>query len=287
MKHKQTKGVFLAILAAVLYALSSPFSKLLLEKISPTMMAAFLYLGAGAGMFLVGLTQKKTKEQPLTRKELPYTIGMVVLDIAAPIFLMIGLTMTTAANAALLNNFEIVATSIIALVIFKEVISKRLWLAIGLVTLSSLILSFQDMSSFSFSAGSLLVLAACICWGLENNCTRMLSVKNPLQIVVIKGFGSGFGSLAIALFLGEKVADVWYMIGALLLGFVAYGLSIFCYIYAQRDLGAAKTSTYYAVAPFIGTALSLLIFREMPSVTFMIALVIMMVGTYFASTEGK
>lgn len=287
MKHKQTKGIFLAILAAVLYALSSPFSKLLLEKISPTMMAAFLYLGAGAGMFLVGLTQKKTKEQPLTRKELPYTIGMVVLDIAAPIFLMIGLTMTTAANAALLNNFEIVATSIIALVIFKEVISKRLWLAIGLVTLSSLILSFQDMSSFSFSAGSLLVLAACICWGLENNCTRMLSAKNPLQIVVIKGFGSGLGSLAIALFLGEKVADVWYMIGALLLGFVAYGLSIFCYIYAQRDLGAAKTSTYYAVAPFIGTALSLLIFREMPSVTFMIALVIMMVGTYFASTEGK
>lgn len=115
----------------------------------------------------------------------------------------------------------------------------------------------------------------------------MLSAKNPLQIVVIKGFGSGLGSLAIALFLGEKVADVWYMIGALLLGFVAYGLSIFCYIYAQRDLGAAKTSTYYAVAPFIGTALSLLIFREMPSVTFMIALVIMMVGTYFASTEGK
>lgn len=70
---------------------------------------------------------KDQKEKPLTRKDLPYTIGMVVLDIAAPIFLMIGLTRTTAANASLLNNFEIVATSVIALCIFKEAISKRLW----------------------------------------------------------------------------------------------------------------------------------------------------------------
>ncbi|WP_455718644.1 DMT family transporter [Anaerosporobacter sp.] len=289
MNNKRKTAVFYAILAAVLYAINSPFSKLLLKEIPSTIMAAFLYLGAGIGLVLVGLVQKrlltKPKELPLTKKELPYTIGMVLLDIAAPILLMIGLTMTTAANASLLNNFEIVATSIIALCIYKEKITNRLWFAIVLVTISSMILSIQDLSSFSFSIGSIFVLLACICWGFENNCTRKLSSKDPLQIVVIKGFFSGFGSLIIALILGERVTNILYIIFALILGFVAYGLSIFFYIYAQRELGAAKTSTYYAIAPFAGSFLSLIIFREIPTVSFIIALTIMVIGTYFASTE--
>ena len=291
MTKTRKKATVFALLAAVLYAINSPFSKLLLEKISSTMMAAFLYLGAGLGLFIVGAIQraagKKEKEQPLTRKELPYTAAMVVLDIAAPIFLMIGLSMTTAANASLLNNFEIVATSIIALAVFRETISRRLWLAIALVTLSSIILSFEDMSSLSFSYGSIFVLLACVCWGMENNCTRMLSSKNPLEIVVIKGFGSGAGSLIIALCLGERPGNILYILCALLLGFVAYGLSIYFYIYAQRDLGAAKTSTYYAAAPFVGAALSLLIFRQLPSLSYLIALAIMLAGTYFAATDSN
>jgi len=59
---------------------------------------------------------------------------------------------------------------------------------------------------------------------------------------------------------------------------------IYFYIYAQRDLGAAKTSTYYAVSPFIGAGLSLIIFSARPSVSFIAALLIMALGTYFAST---
>ena len=291
MTKTRKKATAFALLAAVLYAINSPCSKLLLNKIPSTMMAAFLYLGAGLGLFIVGIIQrvvgKKEKERPLTRKELPYTIAMVILDIAAPIFLMIGLTMTTAANASLLNNFEIVTTSIIALAVFKETISRRLWLAVALVTLSSILLSFEDMSSLSFSYGSIFVLLACIFWGLENNCTRMLSSKNPLEIVVIKGFCSGLGSLIIALCLGERPGNILYVLCVLLLGFVAYGLSIYFYIFAQRDLGAAKTSTYYAAAPFVGAALSLLIFRQLPSLSFLIALVIMLVGTYLATTDNK
>lgn len=291
MKSKQSIATFFAILAAALYAINAPFSKLLLRTISPTMMAALLYLGAGIGLIIIGFIQKKIgsqrKERSLTKKELPYTIGMVVLDIAAPIFLMIGLSMTTAANASLLNNFEIVATGVIALFIFKESISKRLWFAIVLVTISSILLSIEDVSSFSFSYGSIFVLLACICWGFENNCTRMISAKDPLQIVVIKGFFSGFGSLIIAFLLGETTTNIGYILATLLLGFVAYGLSIFFYIHAQRELGAAKTSAYYAVAPFIGVALSLAIFRELPSVSFVVALVIMIIGTYFAATDGK
>ena len=281
------KAIFYAILAAALYALNAPISKLLLIRIPSTMMAGLLYFGAGSGMFLMEKIAKNKQEQPLTKKELPFTVAMVVLDIAAPIFLMIGLTKCSAANASLLNNFEIVATSLIALFIFREVISKRLWFAIILVTLSSILLSFEDMSSLEFSWGSLFVLLACICWGFENNCTRMLSSKNPAQIVIIKGFGSGFGALVLSFIIGEYYFHIGYILLALLLGFVAYGLSIYFYIYAQRDLGAAKTSTYYAISPFIGASLSLIIFREQPSMIFLVALVIMAVGTYFASTSDN
>ena len=283
MKQKK-QAIFYAVLAAALYAINAPVSKLLLTQIPSTMMAGLLYLGAGIGMLILEKWGRKKEEQPLTRKELPYTAAMVILDIAAPIFLMIGLTRCSAANASLLNNFEIVATSLIALMIFKEAIGKRLWLAIILVTISSILLSFEDMSSLQFSWGSLFVLLACVSWGFENNCTRMLSSKNPAQIVIIKGFGSGLGAILLSLLIGERFFRIGYIMLALLLGFVAYGLSIYFYIYAQRDLGAAKTSTYYAVSPFIGAGLSLVIFHELPSVLFVAALLIMALGTYFASS---
>jgi drug/metabolite transporter (DMT)-like permease len=291
LKTKHNTAVMWAVLAAVLYAIGSPVSKILLDKVPPTMMAGLLYLGAGIGMSLIGLFRYKSgkgnKEMKITKKEMPYTVGMVVLDILAPIFLMIGLTMTTPATVSLLNNFEIVATSLIALFFFKELISKRLWIAIGLITISSIVLSVEDFSSLSFSYGSIFVLLASVCWGLENNCTRMLSVKDPLQVVVIKGFGSGLGSLIISFIIKETSANVVYILATLLLGFVAYGLSIYFYVYAQRELGAAKTSAYYAVAPFIGVGLSFVIFFQVPAISFIIALLIMIAGTYFASTDSR
>lgn len=289
VKKSQHAAILTAILAAALYALNSPLSKLLLERVPPTMMAALLYLGAGIGLAAVQAVQRglhvENREVPLSRADWPYVAGMVALDIAAPICLMVGLSRTTAANASLLNNFEIVATSVIALCLFGEAISRRLWMAIALVTLSSMILSFEDAGSLRFSVGSLFVLLACVCWGFENNCTRRISGKDPLQIVVIKGFGSGLGALAIALVLGEECPAPGAVLCALVLGFVAYGLSIFFYIHAQRRLGAAKTSAYYAVSPFIGTALSLLIFREWPALSFWVALAIMGAGAYLASTD--
>jgi drug/metabolite transporter (DMT)-like permease len=291
MKSKHNIAIIQAILAAVLYALSAPFSKMLLLKMPPMMTAAFLYLGAGFGMAIVGLIrnihQKERTESRLSRKELPYTIAMVVLDITAPVLLMFGLTMTTAANASLLNNFEIVATAIIALFIFKEAINRRLWFAISLIVLSSMLISVESVESFSFSAGSFFVLMACICWGFENNCTRKISNKDPLQIVVIKGFCSGLGALIIAFAAGEQAGDLVYIPAILLLGFVAYGLSVFCYVYAQREIGAAKTSAYYAIAPFIGVALSFLVLGERPNLLFHIALLIMIAGTWLASTDRK
>ena len=278
MGMSKSKAIIYALLAAAFYAVNVPVSKLLLSQVGPTMMAALLYLGAGIGMAVLSLADKGEKGDRLDRNDLPYVIGMIVLDIAAPVFLMLGISYGTSTNASLLGNFEIVATTIIALFIFKEKVSGRLWSAIILITLSSILLSFEGEGSFSFSYGSLLVIAATICWGLENNCTRSISSKDTYQIVVLKGVFSGLGALAIAFIRQESLPGLKYAAIALVLGFVSYGLSIFLYVRAQNVIGAAKTSAYYAVAPFIGAFLSFVFLHEKLTWIYLAALAIMADG---------
>lgn len=206
---------------------------------------------------------------------------MIILDILAPIFLMRGLMTVHSANVSLLNNFEIAATSIIALLVFKERISFKMWGAIVLITCSSILLSFEGSASLRFSAGSFFVLLACLCWGLENNCTKMLATKSAKQIVVLKGIFSGLGSLITAFILKEPFPSAIHIILVLFLGFVAYGLSIFFYIKAQSGLGASKTSACYAAAPFIGSLLSFILLREALSAYYLPALLIMLTGSMF------
>ena len=205
MSCKYHKATFHALLAAALYAVSIPFSKLLLAHVPPTLLAALLYIGAGVGMAVLGAVRRSRSEEPLRRADAPYAVAMVVLDIAAPVLLMLGLKYSPAASASLLNNFEIVATAIIALMVFGEAVGKRLWAAIALITLSSILLTMDTAEGLTFSLGSLLVLGATICWGIENNCTRQIAYRDPLQIVKVKGLGSGLGALVVALVIGEEL----------------------------------------------------------------------------------
>ncbi len=280
-KSRKVMAVMMALLAAIFYAINTPFSKVLLEKVTPTFMASFLYLGAGIGVGIMYLLNSKKEKniEKLSKTDLPYTVGMIVLDILAPIFLMIGINIGSASNASLLGNFEIVATTLIAILIFKEFVTSRLWIAIGFITLSSIVLSFEGSGSFKFSLGSLFVILATCCWGLENNCTRMISDKSTYEIVILKGIFSGTGSFIIAIILGENIPGIKYIFISMLLGFVAYGLSIFLYIRAQRELGAAKTSAYYAIAPFIGTFLSFAVDKDRLTKVYFIGLIFMIIGS--------
>ncbi len=283
LKNTKIMASILALLAAVFYAINTPFSKILLKNIAPTFMASFLYLGAGIGVGIMYLfhVKKENKSERLTKYDLPYVIGMIVLDIAAPIFLMLGISIGSASNASLLGNFEIVATTLIALFIFKEKVTSKLWIAIGFITLSSIILTFEGIGSFNLSLGSVFVILAATCWGLENNCTRKISKKSTYEIVVLKGLFSGAGSFIAALLIGENITSFKYFMYAVILGFAAYGLSIFMYIRAQRDLGAAKTSAYYAAAPFIGTFLAFIINGEKLTIVYFVGLVFMLIGSAF------
>ena len=278
MKAKSSSTIF-AILAAALYALSAPVGKVLLGHAGAAMMAAFLYLGAGLGLALWGRIVPDREASPFTRQDLPYILGMILLDIAAPILLMLGLQRTGSANASLLNNFEIVATSLIAWLLFREKLSRRLSLAIVLVTFASIVLGYEGSESLRFGAGSALVLAAACCWGLENNCTRMLSRCSSVQITTIKGIFSGLGSLIVAFCAGESLPGLRWIPAILLLGFVAYGLSINFYIQAQKELGAAKTSAWYSIAPFLGVVFGIVLLGERPDGRFFLGLGLMVLAT--------
>ncbi len=278
-------AVFFALLAAALYAVNIPLSKLLEESgaVTPAMLAGLLYCGAGVGMAAVFCFKRisgiNREEKLLCRKDLPYTVAMVLLDIAAPVLLMFGVANTASANVSLLNNFEIVATSLIAFTVFREKISPRMWTAIALVVAASVILGFESADAFRFSRGSVYVLLACLCWGVENNCTRKISDKSPQEIVMIKGIFSGAGGVAVAFIAGEGLPELWCVCAVMLLGFVAYGFSISFYITAQKSIGAAKTSAFYSVAPFFGVGFSFVLVGERPEPQFYLALAVMAVST--------
>ncbi len=290
-KSKKYIAITYAILAALFYGFGAPLSKLLLQHVSPYMMSSLLYFGAGIGMLLIILFNKKQREVPITmsfgKKDIKYIVLMILLDIIAPILLMLGLLRTTASTASLLNNFEIVFTAIIAMIFFKEVIGRKMWISIVLILVSGVLLTFEDFTGLHISIGALLVLRASLSWGLENNCTRMLSQGNPLYVVILKGFGSGLGSFIIAISLNQ-ISTVWYyVILALLLGFFSYGMSLYYYISAQRHLGAARTSAYYAIAPFAGSIFSFIVLGETLSLVFAIAFIIMTFGTGLAIKENN
>lgn len=278
------RAVGLALLAAVLYAVNLPFSKLLLGQVGSLALAGLLYLGAGVGMALLSLLHRDDAPR-LGREDLAPTLGMILLDIAAPILLMLGLRGGEAASASLLGNFEIVATALFALLLFREKVSRMLWAALGCITLSCAILSFQGAESLRFSAASLLVLGAACCWGLENNCTRRISGKSAREIVILKGFFSGGGSLCLARLAGESLPPLGVALRAMGLGFVSYGLSIFFYVRAQRDLGAARTSAYYSVNPFVGSLLALVLLREGLGPGYFAALPGMLLGVGLATAD--
>ncbi len=284
------KKIYIILIAAVLYGISIPISKIILQNdVQPVMLAAFTYLGAGIGLGLYNLFNKfalgKNINEPLTKKELPYTLAMVILDITAIILLMNGISLTNSANASLLSNCEIASTSIIALIFFKEYISKKLWTAIILIISAGMILTFEGEGSLDFSLGSILVIASYVCWGAENNCTKMISSKNTQEITIIKGLFSGIGSLIIALMFGEHFPSFIWLFIIILMGFLSYGLSVAMYIKSQNHLGAAKTAAYFSTAPFFGVIFSLLILGEKPGINFYISLIIMLIAGIFISKD--
>jgi drug/metabolite transporter (DMT)-like permease len=274
-----------ALFAALLFGASAPLAKLLLGEIDPVPLSAFLYLGSGITLLAVHSLQRVkgtaySHEAPIRKPDLPWLGGAVLAGgVVAPIILMYSLQVTPAATASLLLNFETVSTTLIAILVFHESLSRPAWGAVLLVTLASVLLSFQGNGSFGISIGALGVLVATGLWGLDNNLTRNISAKDPLTIVMIKGLVAGSISLLLALLIKSQFPSPRVLLGAMLLGSFSYGLSILLFVRALRSLGAARTSALFGTAPLAGVVLSLAIFHDPPPTLFWIALLLMGIGT--------
>lgn len=282
-------GIFYAVAAAALFGASTPFAKLLLGTMPPVLLAAVLYLGSGIGLLAVRLHQSSTRnnnEAALPRSQWPWLAGAVLFGGAlGPVLLMIGLKSTSAAASSLLLNFEGVFTALLAWFVFRENFDWRIALGMVAIVTGGTVLSWQPQGGFALSIGALAVVAACACWGVDNNLTQKVSASDPFQIASIKGLVAGSVNLVIALALGASLPSFRVLVGALVVGFFGYGLSLACFVLALRHIGTARTGAYFSLAPFVGALVSLLLLHESMQRTFWIAALLMGAGVWLHLTE--
>ena len=294
--HKHdSKAIFLAITAAALFGISTPLAKLLQLEIEPIMLASLFYLGTGLGFALLSvLSANKTKQSKLQlrRSDLP-TLALVVSagGIFAPLCLMVGLSQCSASSASLLLNVEGVFTALIAWLFFQENCDKKIILGMLTITAGGVILSSSanapGLANFALNnlPGQFLIVLACLGWAIDNNFTRQIAEVDAKQIAMIKGLAAGLVNLGLALFLKQHLPSLTTMVTALLVGFVGYGLSLVLYVVALRDLGSARTSAYFATAPFLGALVSLFIFHETITFPLALAALLMSIGVYLHISE--
>jgi len=254
-----------ALAAALLFAVSVPAGKLLLAHLRPLELSALCYLGSGLGLLawrLFAGAKGLAAEAPLDRRDLPYTAGFVLAGgVLAPLLLFTGLSLTSSSSASILLNFELVFTSLIAVLVFKEHGGGRFWAAAGLITAGAMALSWEG-GGFSFGLGAALVLASSFMWGVDNNLTARVSIKNPVTLAAIKGLAGGVINGGLALYAYGSLPPLDWAVVALLLGFVSYGISLVLFILAMRGLGASRAGAFFGSYPFIGAALSVAFLGE-------------------------
>jgi len=282
--------VYYGFLAAVLFGISAPLSKLLLDGVDPIVLAGLLYLGAGASLGLLLLLRRVLglvdREARLEKRDLPWLVGAILSGgVAGPILLLLGLQRTPASTTSLLLNFEVVATGLIAFALFRESVGRRTWWAIAAIVIGGALLSFDPSGGWGVSLGALLVLGACLAWGFDNNFTGRISLKDPKRIVAIKGLAAGAFSLLLGLALGRPLPTLSRTLWALALGTVSYGASIALFVQSLRRVGAARTGALFGMAPFVGVALSLIMFRQLPQFTFFVALPLMVLAAVLLARD--
>jgi drug/metabolite transporter (DMT)-like permease len=199
--------------------------------------------------------------------------------------LMFGVNLIPASSASLLLNLESVFTALLAWFVFKENFDRRIMCGMIFIILAGVLLSWQESQAIGIPWGGILVIAACLCWGIDNNLTRTISASDPVQIACIKGIVAGIVNLSIALSLGIVFPDWSHIVLAGLIGLAGYGLSLVFFVLALRNLGTARTGAYFSVAPFFGASISLLLLHENPSLLFWVAGGLMGIGIWLHLTE--
>ncbi|KAB1068562.1 DMT family transporter [Methylobacterium planeticum] len=292
MKHSHSHlwpGVPLALVSAILFGASAPFAKLLLGEMSPQLLAGLLYLGAGIGLAAVhggrAVLGVPAPEAPLRRHDLPWLAAVVLFGgLAGPLMLMLGLSHTAATSGSLLLNLEGLATMLIAWVVFRENVDRRLLFGAFAILAGAAVLSWNG-GGVRLDVGAALIAAACLAWGIDNNLTRKLSSADPVVMATIKGLAAGSVNVALALLFGAAVPSATVIGAAAVVGFLGVGVSLVLFMLALRHLGAARTGAYFSLAPFIGAVIAVALLREPMTMQLVVAGLLMGVGLWLHLAE--
>ncbi|HWQ65344.1 MAG TPA: DMT family transporter [Methanospirillum sp.] len=291
MPHLPARPVLYVLFAAFLFGSAAPLAKMVLSGVGPVTLASFIYLGSGGGMAVFRLIRylsgERPREAPLTRRSVPWVIGASFFGaVLATTSLTFSLSMLPAWEASVLLSFEAVATALVAGILFAEYSGPRVIAALGCITLACIILTWHPGLPFGFSAGAVGVLFTCLCWGIDTSFSRQIAGRDPVSIVMYKGLFAGVVTLLISRIIGEPLPGMFSASAAILLGLTGFGgLMTFCFLKALRDLGPARTGSYFGVNPVFGIIVGLLIFRDMPGPAFIPAVVLMLAGIAILMTE--
>jgi drug/metabolite transporter (DMT)-like permease len=279
------KGAFYGLASAGLFGLTAPTAKLLLPGTPPVQLAALLYLGAGVGLTLVAalppVTRSRSAKDRLRRSDVPLLLAIVVSGgILGPTLMLTGLRKVSGVAGALLLNLETVFTTLLAVTVFGDTLNRREAGAAVAVVCGAGLLAYDPSGSWATSPlGASLVAGACLAWGLDNNLTQRLSVRDPIRIVQVKALSAGTVNLALSLGFGYSMR--WSVVPAsVAVGFFGYGVSIVFDVLALRYLGAAREAVFFAAAPFVGAVAAIPILGESFGIREGVAGAVMLAGLW-------
>ncbi|HEX9300715.1 MAG TPA: DMT family transporter [Casimicrobiaceae bacterium] len=284
-------GILCALAAAALFGASTPLAKTLVGDIPPILLAGLLYAGSGVGLTIVLLARLV-----VTRASAPFAWpvrgewGSLLASIffggvLGPVLLMFGLAQLAASTASLLLNLETAFTALVAWFLFRENFDRRIVLGMAAILAGAVLLSLAPGNIEGSSRGALLVAAACLCWALDNNLTRKVSASDALFIAGLKGVVAGAVNLSLATGLGYALPTGPLIAQAAAVGFLGYGLSLALFVIALRQLGAARTGAYFAIAPFFGAMLAILMGGDTITLQLCVAAALMAIGVWLHVTE--
>jgi drug/metabolite transporter (DMT)-like permease len=257
-----------------LFGASTPFARALVGGVDPLWLAGLLYAGpvsacrcccllrhagvAGAGRRVTGIA----------RHDLPWlAFSIVAGGIVAPVLFTFGLRSTPGATASLLLNLETVLTVAIAWFVFREHRNWRVVTGMTLIVAAGVLLAGRG-DGFGVGGGAALIALACLAWAMDNNSTRHIAGNDAMVIAAAKGLVGGAVNIGLAVLLAGRAPSSAGALASAGVGFFGYGVSLMLFVIALRNLGAARASAYYGIAPFVGVAVAFVLLGERPDVTF-------------------
>lgn len=280
-------GVAAALTAALLFGAGTPLAKALLRDADPWLLAGLLYIGAGLGL-LIWRTARRAPRGRLPRADLPWLVAAVVCGgIIAPVLLMAGLAGMPATGASLLLNAEAVFTALIAWLVFRENVDRKVAAGMALIVAGAVVLSWPGPGArFAGAWPTVAVLGACLLWAVDNNLTRRVSHADATWVAMVKGLAAGSANLALAVVVrGQAPPGAAVALAAMVVGFAAYGASLALFVVGLRTLGTARTGAYFSVAPFFGATLAIALLGEPLTLRLLAAGALMAVGVWLHLAE--